>query len=172
VIDSVGHAIRIPRYADGMPIEKLPFSSRCRSHPSAVHTVRAMTVAVAAALVPASCGSRPSPMGPRDTSASRPMPATLQHVVLVDLADDADVPAMRAASDAALPLIPTVRGYVCGTPVDIGRANVSRDYDIGIIVQFDSVDDYKAYLEHPIHQELVREWRPKWRKSYIVDFAP
>ncbi len=100
------------------------------------------------------------------------MRAPLQHVVLVDLADDADIPAMRAASDRALPQISEVKGYVCGTPVDIGRANVSGDYDLGIIVQFESIDAYKAYLEHPLHQELVRAWRPKWKKSYIVDFAP
>lgn len=135
------------------------------------------TYFAAAAILLGACGSTPSPMTPvssaRSSDAPPPtMPAKLQHVVLVDLADDADIPAMRAASDAALPAIPMVKGYVCGAPVDIGRANVSRDYDLGIIVQFDSVDDYKAYLEHPIHQELVRTWRPKWRKSYIVDFAP
>lgn len=117
-------------------------------------------------------GPTGSSRGMQSAQALPTMPAKLQHVVLVDLADDADIPAMRAASDAMLPRIPTVRGYVCGTPVDIGRANVSRDYDLGIIVQFDSIEDYKAYLEHPIHQDLVREWRPKWRKSYIVDFAP
>jgi hypothetical protein len=64
-----------------------------------------------------------------------------------------------------------VKGYVCGTPVDIGRANVSKDYDLGIVVQFASIDDYKAYLEHPVHLQLVTEWRPKWRRSYIVDFG-
>lgn len=99
-------------------------------------------------------------------------PARLQHVVLVDVADDAEIPAMRADSDRLLPTIPTVKGYVCGAPVDIGRANVAKDYDLGIIVQFDSVEDYKAYLEHPVHQELVKSWRPKWKRSYIVDFAP
>ena len=109
---------------------------------------------------------------PRASSASRDMRAPIQHVVLVDLADDADVAAMRAASDAMLPKIPMVKGYVCGAPVDIGRANVHKDYDLGIIVQFDSVEEYKAYLEHPIHVELVQTWRPKWKKSFIVDFAP
>lgn len=96
----------------------------------------------------------------------------LQHVVLVDVADDAEIPAMRADSDRLLPTIPVVKGYVCGAPVDIGRANVAKDYDLGIIVQFDSVADYKSYLEHPVHQELVKTWRPKWKRSYIVDFAP
>ena len=109
---------------------------------------------------------------PRANSASRDMPAPLQHVVLVDLADDNDIAAMRAASDAMLPTIPMVKGYVCGAPDDIGRANVHKDYDLGIIVQFDSVEDYKAYLEHPIHVELVQTWRSKWKKSFIVDFAP
>ena len=109
-----------------------------------------------------------------DRTGSDPprMPAPLQHVVLVDLADDADIPAMKAASDAVLPRIPAVKGYVCGVPVDIGRANVARDYDLGIIVQFDSVADYQAYLAHPLHVQLVQEWKPKWRRSYIVDFAP
>lgn len=96
----------------------------------------------------------------------------LQHVVLVDVADDAEIPAMRADSDRLLPTIPQVKGYACGTPVDIGRANVARDYDVGIIVEFDSVEDYKAYLEHPVHQQLVQAWRPKWKRAYIVDFAP
>ena len=96
----------------------------------------------------------------------------LQHVVLVDVADDAEIPAMRADSDRLLPTIPQVKGYVCGAPVDIGRTNVARDYDLGIIVEFDSVDDYKAYLEHPVHQQLVQVWRPRWKRAYIVDFAP
>lgn len=96
----------------------------------------------------------------------------LQHVVLVDVADDAEIPAMRADSDRLLPTIKQVKGYTCGAPVDIGRTNVARDYDLGIIVEFDSVDDYKAYLEHPVHQQLVKVWRPKWKRAYIVDFAP
>jgi hypothetical protein len=106
---------------------------------------------------------------PACQSASK---SRLQHVVLVDVADDAEIPAMRADSDRLLPTIPQVKGYVCGAPVDIGRTNVARDYDLGILVEFDSVDDYKAYLEHPIHQQLVQVWRPKWKRAYIVDFAP
>ena len=103
---------------------------------------------------------------------SAPAPARLQHVVLVDLADDADIPAMRADSDRVLPTIPEVRRYVCGTPVDTGRANVSKDYDLGILVEFDSLDDYRAYVDNPAHQQLVKTWRPKWKRSYIVDFKP
>ena len=118
----------------------------------------------------AAAGILLAPAACRTSSPS--MPAPFQHVVLVDLADDGEIPAMRAASDAALPRIASVKGYVCGTPVDIGRASVSRDYDLGIIVQFESADAYKAYLEDPLHVQLVQEWKPKWRKAAIFDFAP
>jgi hypothetical protein len=137
---------------------------------SVARTVVVLASPLAAAALPA-CSAAPErvePTGP----AARLMPGRLQHVVLVDLADDADIPQMRADSDRLLPTIPTVRGYVCGTHVEIGRGNVAKDYDLGIIVQFDSVDDYRAYLEHPVHVQLVSTWRPKWRRSYIVDFAP
>ena len=121
------------------------------------------------------CGGKASPFAPTDGPGavrSSEMPGRLQHVVLVELNDKADLAAMKADSDAMLPRIPTVRGYICGTPVDIGRATVAQDYDLGIVVQFDSTADYEAYLAHPIHQELVAKWRPRWRRSYIVDFAP
>ncbi|MEI8357688.1 MAG: Dabb family protein [Deltaproteobacteria bacterium] len=98
--------------------------------------------------------------------------AHLQHVVLVELAHDADVPLMRADTERILPTIPTVRHWVCGAPVETGRPQVSRDYDLGILVEFDSVDDYRAFLEDPAHQALVRTWRPRWKRATIVDFAP
>ncbi|MEY5061410.1 MAG: Stress responsive Barrel Domain [Planctomycetota bacterium] len=124
--------------------------------------VRLTCTALAPAMTLAACQSVPK----------QPPQHTIVHVVLVDVAEDLEIPAMRADSDRLLPTIPHVRHYVCGSPVDIGRANVSKDYDLGIIVEFDSVEDYKAYLAHPVHQQLVQTWRPKWKRSYIVDFAP
>ena len=130
---------------------------------------------VATGMLLGGCRGHASPLLPEPQPAavrSVAMPGRLQHVVLVELDDKSDIAAMKADSDSMLPRIPTVRGYVCGAPVDIGRATVAKDYDLGIVVQFDSVEDYQAYLAHPIHQELVAKWRPKWRRSYIVDFAP
>jgi hypothetical protein len=116
-------------------------------------------------------GCSTTPTGGSGAMHSTAMPGRLQHIVLVDLTDDSEIAAMKADSDRMLPTLPMVKGYICGTPVDIGRGNVSKDYDIGLVVQFDSVEDYKAYLEHPVHKELVATWRPKWRRSYIVDFG-
>lgn len=145
---------------------------------SAISFARAGLVALAGAalaLTLGGCGGRPAPFRSdvaQPTPRAVTMPASLQHVVLVELNDKSDLAAMKADSDAMLPTIPFVRGYVSGTPVDIGRATVAKDYDLGIVVQFASVEDYKAYLAHPVHQELVNKWRPRWRRSYIVDFAP
>lgn len=121
------------------------------------------------------CGGKPSPFKP--TAAEAPpvvAPATkrIEHVVLIELLDPADAAELKADSDRLLPTIPDVRGYVSGTPVDIGRGNVSRDYHVGLIVRFDSVEGYKAYLAHPAHEQLVQKWRPRWRKASIADFAP
>ena len=133
--------------------------------------VLASVVLVSVVISLSGCVSGHSSIGPVTDARRVQMPGALQHVVLVDLADDAEIAAMKAASDELLPQIPLVRGYICGTPVDIGRANVADDYDLGIVVQFASVEDYKAYLDHPLHKQLVTEWRPKWRRSYIVDFG-
>lgn len=99
-------------------------------------------------------------------------PSGLQHLVLVDLANPADVAAMRAESDRRLAGLPGVRRYVSGTPVDTGRPEVTADYDLAILVEFDSVDDYRAWLASSEHRELVRTWKPRWSRSTIVDFAP
>lgn len=95
----------------------------------------------------------------------------VMHIVLVDVADDSDIAAMRADSDRLIPTIKGVCGYQCGTPLDIGRAVVTSDYDLGILVQCASVEDYKAYLEAPAHKELVAKWRSKWKSSRIFDFT-
>ncbi len=139
----------------------------------AATVILATTFATTFATALPACQQVPTTISPAGTPArTTVMPGRLQHIVLVDLEDDADIPRMRAESDRLLPTIPTVKGYVCGTHVETGRANVAHDYDLAIVVQFDSVEDYRAFLEHPVHQQLVREWRSKWRRSYIVDFAP
>ena len=59
-----------------------------------------------------------------------------------------------------------------GRPVDTGRPEVSADYDLAILVEFDSVDAYRAWLASPAHRDLVRTWKPRWSRATIVDFAP
>jgi hypothetical protein len=96
----------------------------------------------------------------------------VQHVVLIRLQDPADVQALLAACRERLPGIPGVRRCVVGTPVDLGRTGVDGDYDVGLLVEFASADDYRAYLAHPAHEALVAAWKPRWARLRIHDFAP
>ena len=153
---------------DGRAPTPNPFSDASYPYHGGMH--RSTAAAFLLCLSICACRGAGGGRGEGPTASSSRM--RLQHVVLVDLADDADIAAMRADSDRMLPGIPSVRRYVCGTPFETGRPNVAKDYDLGIVVEFDSPDDYKAYLEHPVHVELVRTWKPRWRRSYIVDFAP
>ena len=55
---------------------------------------------------------------------------------------------------AELPsLIPTVRNYTFGSDVGVNDGN----FDFAIVGDFDSVDDYVVYRDHPAHQAFITE---------------
>jgi hypothetical protein len=95
----------------------------------------------------------------------------VQHVVLVQLDDPARVPEMMQDMQAAFEAIPTLAAWQAGPKVDTGRPQVQDWYTVGIVTQFASVDDYKAYLEHPRHKALVEKWKPRWKRSEMFDFG-
>jgi hypothetical protein len=68
-----------------------------------------------------------------------------------------------------LPAIEGVAGYSCGVPLDMGRSNVSGDYDVGIYVGFRDADSYRSYVDDPRHLELVERWRDGWKGVRIFD---
>ena len=97
----------------------------------------------------------------------------LQHVVLIDLKDDTGTAALVADCDRLLPQIPSVAMYWCGTPAiapEFNRPGVDAQYDVALCVGFHSADDYKAYLAHKDHLELVKAWKPhmSWIKIHDV----
>lgn len=117
-------------------------------------------------LLPACATERPA--AERAVTHSRAAPA-ITHVVLISLQDPSQADALMRDCRAALPRIPSVELFGCGPHVDIGRANIDGDYDVGIVVGFASVHDYGDYLTHPLHEELVAKWRPRWRTARIFD---
>ena len=122
--------------------------------------------AIAVSLALAGCAAAPGKAG---TSRSSAPPAAIRHVVLIELADPAELAALVADCDAKLAVIPEVTSYWRGKPVAIGRATVDGDYTLGISVDFDSLDAYGRYLRHPAHEDLVRTWKPKWKAARIFD---
>ena len=95
----------------------------------------------------------------------------VQHVVFVTLANPSDAAAMKADSDAVFPKIPGVLNYACGPHIDVGRKNVRQDYTLGVLVEFATVDAYRAFQANPEHVALIKKWKPKWSKSEMFDFG-
>lgn len=101
-------------------------------------------------------------------------PARISHIVLAKLNDPGDARALLSEGRQKLATIPGVRSYAQGRPLDAGRPNIDGDYDVAVIMGFDSAEDYRRYVEHPRHQEFVNSWRPrlKWMRIHDVETGP
>ena len=79
-----------------------------------------------------------------------------RHVVLLRWKPEA-TPEQRAAVEtglAALPgLIPEISTYTIGTDAHVNEGN----YDLVVVADFDDVDGYLVYRDHPDHQAVIRE---------------
>jgi len=104
------------------------------------------------------------------TSRANQIPANIHHAVFISLHDPSEAASLTAES-RELGNIPGVAAWAVGKPVDIGRANIDTSYDVGLYVAFRSVEDYRVYLSHPIHDRLVTKWRPRWKSILIRDFG-
>lgn len=120
-----------------------------------------------AAVLLAACASTPeaASLARKDDLGTAP----ITHVVLVQLKDPTRIAELIADCDRALPGIEGVDGYSCGVPLDMGRANVTKDYDVGIYVGFATPEAYRAYVDHPRHLALVERWRDGWKAVRIFD---
>ncbi len=94
---------------------------------------------------------------------------TISHVVLISLEDSSQTPALQADCNRLLTQIPAVRTYTAGSHIDIGRDSVLHDYDLGLIVTFDDADAYRAYVDHPLHIQLVETWRDRFASIRVWD---
>jgi len=107
---------------------------------------------------------------PRGASAQR-----VEHVVLVKLREPGAAPELVAACQRELAGLASVSRCRVGRPLDIGRPEVAADWDVGLVIEFDSVADYQRYLADERHAALVTAWKPRWERitiqDVLVDFA-
>jgi hypothetical protein len=78
-----------------------------------------------------------------------------RHVVMfrwADGVDDMHVQAVGAGLDALVDAIPQIRRYHHGPDVGVNDGN----FDYVVVGDFDSVEDYLVYRDHPVHLELIR----------------
>jgi hypothetical protein len=79
-----------------------------------------------------------------------------RHVVMLRWRSEA-TPEQRAAVEtglAELPgRIPEIRSYTVGSDAHVNEGN----YDLVVVADFDGVDGYLVYRDHPDHQTVIRE---------------
>lgn len=95
--------------------------------------------------------------------------ASINHVVFITLANERDALSLLEDCEGLLRPIPSVATFWAGTPLDIGREAIDGDYTVGLCVGFHTVENYQAYLVHPLHLELVAKWKPKWTGVKLYD---
>ena len=78
-----------------------------------------------------------------------------RHIVMFRWSDEATADAKAAAIEglAQLPSqIPEVRAFQFGQ-----NAGADDNYDLGVVADFDDIDSYRRYAEHPAHVALVTD---------------
>ncbi|TDD21884.1 Dabb family protein [Nonomuraea diastatica] len=80
----------------------------------------------------------------------------IRHIVLFTWKDDA-TDEQRAAVTAELGelpgVIPQLRAFTVGGDAGINQGN----HDYAVVADFDNVDDYLIYRDHPRHQAVIAE---------------
>ncbi len=100
----------------------------------------------------------------------------ISHVVLMKPRADlspADRLALVKAFEKALREIPFVRGVRIGRRVTHGAGYESRvpdSADYLVVLDFDDITALRAYLGHPVHEELGALFNQSLSKGLIYDF--
>ena len=79
-----------------------------------------------------------------------------RHVVMFQFADHVDdehVEKVRAGLSSLPGQIEQIRSYVHGRDVGISEGN----FDYVVVADFDNVNDFITYRDHPQHQLLIQE---------------
>lgn len=81
----------------------------------------------------------------------------IRHIVLFTWADDA-TDEQKAAVETELKklpgAIPELKAYTVGADAGINQGNC----EFGVVADFDNVDDYLVYRDHPQHQAVIAQF--------------
>ena len=106
----------------------------------------------------------------QSNSASTSRGINLWHVVLVKLKDPADEAAKQKIIDVSKSFraIPGVLSVHAGAVSPSERPNQSDDFDIGIVMGFQSHQAVQSYVNHPLHKKAVEEVLKPLAKGYTA----
>ena len=98
----------------------------------------------------------------------------LAHSVYFSLKDpsEAAINKLVGACQAYLSSHPGTVYFGCGTlEPTLARPVNDRDFDVALIVVFESKEAHDAYQEAPLHQKFIAENRETWAKVRVFDAA-
>jgi len=94
----------------------------------------------------------------------------IRHVVMFRWAEGAteEQQGLAAAEVARLPsVVPSLRAFASGADVGVNQGN----FDFAVAADFDDVDGYVAYRDHPEHRAIVEKFiRPITAQRAAVQF--
>ncbi len=96
----------------------------------------------------------------------------LVHSVFFKFKPDVTAEQIEGVAEMARGLgkIETVRQLYIGAPAAVPERPVCRnDYELGITVMFDSVEDHNTYQVHPLHTDYVSTNTPLWERVEVFD---
>ena len=109
----------------------------------------------------------------RGAEEKKDHPAGVEHVVVCWLKKPGDAEGRGKVIDGtnALRQIPGVRGVKVGVMLPGDRPVVDSTYDVAMVISFDDRKSLGEYVNHPVHQKLVKEViQPLVEKYRVYDF--
>ena len=100
-------------------------------------------------------------------------PGDVEHVVIIWLKEPGNADARQQLIERSYEFrnIPGIKSVVAGPMVPSERKTVDSTYDVGVVMTFESEQAMRAYDQHPIHQQAVREvLQPLASKFIVYDF--
>jgi hypothetical protein len=97
------------------------------------------------------------------------------HVVLFRLRTDlaqTEREAFVHALERALRDIPTIRGFRIGRRVTVGAGYEEGlpDYQFCGVIEFDDLAGLRAYLDHPLHEDVGARFNTSIEKALVYDY--
>ena len=80
----------------------------------------------------------------------------LRHIAIFRFEPDttaAQIEHMTAGLRSLPDQIPEIRDYRCGPDAGLREGN----WEYAVVADFDDVDDWRTYVEHPVHQAMIAE---------------
>ncbi len=109
----------------------------------------------------------------RKATAVPAKPKGVVHVVFFKLKSDAPKDAADTLINEAhrlLSKVPVVRDVKAGRRAPGDRPIHIRDYDVGLYVYFDRLEDIQTYLDHPLHVQYAEKAGKLVETVRVADF--